>query len=124
MGIEKIGGHSSYAVVARRRGGGQARLFFDSQTGLLLWASERIESLLGALLQDAEYEDSRDVSGVKTPITVRMVRADTTTSGKRFRQKCQWKTAGSRSPRRRRRNHSVVAVDVWLNRVIVWSTGV
>lgn len=77
-GVEKIGDRDAYRVAASRAGGGQVRFYFDTQSGLLLRLSQRIESPLGALPQDTNYSDYRDVNGVKVPFTVTVVRADDT----------------------------------------------
>ena len=74
--VDKIGDREAYRVVAFRPGGGQVRFYFDMQTGLLLRKSERIESPLGALPQDTDYSDYRDVNGVKVPFTVTEARVE------------------------------------------------
>jgi photosynthetic reaction center cytochrome c subunit len=68
--LDKIGDQDAYRVNAFRKGGGQMRFYFDSQSGLLLRVSEHIESPLGDLPQDTDYSDYRDVDGVKLPFTV------------------------------------------------------
>jgi photosynthetic reaction center cytochrome c subunit len=68
--VDKVGDQDAYRVIAFRKGGGQMRFYFDSQSGLLLRVSERIESPLGDLPQDTDYSDYRDVDGVKLPFTV------------------------------------------------------
>jgi hypothetical protein len=73
-GIDKIGDRDAYRVIAFRAGGGQVRFYFDKESGLLIRVSERIESFLGALPQEANYSDYRDVSGVKMPFSVIVAR--------------------------------------------------
>ncbi|HXW54668.1 MAG TPA: c-type cytochrome [Candidatus Cybelea sp.] len=68
--VDKVGDQDAYRVIAFRKGGGQMRFYFDSQSGLLLRVSERIESPLGDLPQDTDYSDYRDVHGAKLPFTV------------------------------------------------------
>jgi photosynthetic reaction center cytochrome c subunit len=75
-GSERIGDHDAYRVVAFRNGGGQVRFYFDAQSGLLLRVSERIESFLGALPQDTDFSDYREVSGVKVPFSVTATQVD------------------------------------------------
>jgi len=75
-GSEKIGDREAYRVIAFRKGGGQVRFYFDAQSGLLLRVSERIESPLGALPQDTDYADYRDVNGIKRPFSVTVVRVE------------------------------------------------
>jgi photosynthetic reaction center cytochrome c subunit len=73
VGTEKIGDKDAYRVIAFRKGGGRVLFYFDTQSGLLLRVSERIESPLGSLPQDTDYSDYRDVSGVKLPFSVTVV---------------------------------------------------
>lgn len=74
--IDKIGDREAYRVVAFRSGGGQVRFYFDTQTGSLLRISKRIESPLGALPQDTDYSDYREVSGIKVPFAVTEARVE------------------------------------------------
>jgi photosynthetic reaction center cytochrome c subunit len=70
IGTEKIGDATAYRVLAIRKGGGRVVFYFDAQSGLLLRVAERIESPLGALPQNTDYSDYRDVNGVKLPFSV------------------------------------------------------
>jgi photosynthetic reaction center cytochrome c subunit len=76
VGTEKIGDRDAYRIAAFRAGGGQVRFYFDTQSGLLLRVSQRIESPLGSLPQNTDYSDYRDVNGVKVPFTVADVQAE------------------------------------------------
>jgi hypothetical protein len=76
ISITKINGHDSYCVNASRATGAPDQYYFDTQSGLLLRVSTQIDSPLGAIPQDTNYEDYRDVSGVKTPFVNRVVRPD------------------------------------------------
>ena len=78
-GTEKIGGHDAYRVFAFRNGGGMERLYFDTQSGLLLRVDTRVDSPLGALPQETNYDDYRAVGGVKIPYTIRVAKIDSTT---------------------------------------------
>jgi hypothetical protein len=71
--IDKVGDRDAYRVIAFRKGGGQVRFYYDTQSGLLLRISERIQSPLGDLPQDTDFSDYRDVDGVKLPFTVTLV---------------------------------------------------
>jgi len=75
-GVDKIGDRDAYRVIAFRAGGGQVRYYFDKESGLLIRVSERIESFLGALPQETNYSDYREVSGVKVPFSVIVARGD------------------------------------------------
>ncbi|HEX5426080.1 MAG TPA: c-type cytochrome [Candidatus Acidoferrales bacterium] len=70
VATDKIGEASAYRVMAIRKGGGRVFFDFDAQSGLLLRVSQRIESPLGALPQNTDYSDYRDVNGVKLPFSV------------------------------------------------------
>jgi len=74
--IAKIDGHDAYRIIASGASGSGAEYYFDAQSGLLLRVSTEVDSPLGAIPQDAYYEDYRDVSGVKVAFLIRIVRAD------------------------------------------------
>jgi hypothetical protein len=75
-GTESVGGHDAHVVMAWWKGGGADRIYFDVQAGLLLRITHRIESPLGALPLQTDYEDYRDVNGLKIPFIVRVTRVD------------------------------------------------
>jgi photosynthetic reaction center cytochrome c subunit len=79
-GTESVNGHDAYVVMAWWKGDGADRIYFDVQSGLLLRITHRIESPLGALPLQTDYEDYRDVNGLKIPFTVRVTRVDGTTT--------------------------------------------
>ena len=74
--IAKIDGHDAYRIIASRTSASPDQYYFDAQSGLLLQISIQIDSPLGAIPQDTDYEDYRDVSGVKVPFVIRVVRSD------------------------------------------------
>jgi hypothetical protein len=78
--IENVNGHDAYVMMAWWKGGGADRIYFDAQSGLLLRITHRIESSLGALPLQTDYEDYREVNGLKIPFTVRVTRVDGTTT--------------------------------------------
>jgi photosynthetic reaction center cytochrome c subunit len=74
---EKIDGHDAYRVVGVRPDGSAVdRLYFDAQTGLLLRTYTTMQSVIGAFPEETNYDDYRDVSGVKIPYTIRLVSAE------------------------------------------------
>jgi photosynthetic reaction center cytochrome c subunit len=79
-GIESVNGRDAYVMVAWWKGGGADRIYFDVESGLLLRITHRIESPLGALPLQTDYEDYREVNGLKIPFTVRVTRVDGTTT--------------------------------------------
>jgi photosynthetic reaction center cytochrome c subunit len=66
-GTEKIGEHDAYLVVGRREGKPPLRLYFDAQSGLLVRLVRYAETPLGRLPTQIDYEDYREVNGVKIP---------------------------------------------------------
>jgi photosynthetic reaction center cytochrome c subunit len=78
-GIEKLPGHDAYVVSAARTTGSPDRYYFDARAGLLLRIATQIESALGAIPQNTDYEDYREVSGVKVPFLIRVIRSDSET---------------------------------------------
>jgi photosynthetic reaction center cytochrome c subunit len=74
--IARIDGHDAYRIIGSRASGASDQYFFDVQSGLLLRISTEIDSPLGAIPQDTYFEDYRDVSGVKVPFLIRVVRPD------------------------------------------------
>ncbi|HWG57628.1 MAG TPA: c-type cytochrome [Candidatus Acidoferrales bacterium] len=81
MGTEKVGDHEAYRVVVFESGA-PVTYDFDTQSGLLLRVATRITTPLGSLPVATDYDDYRDVSGVKVPFTVRTVRMEGTTTDK------------------------------------------
>lgn len=79
-GIENANGHDANVVMAWWKSGGADRIYFDAQSGLLLRITHHIESPLGALPLQTDYEDYRDVNGLKIPFIVRVTRVDGTTT--------------------------------------------
>jgi photosynthetic reaction center cytochrome c subunit len=74
--VARIGGHDAYRIIASRTSASPDQYYFDAQSGLLLQISLQIDSPLGAIPQDTDYEDYREVSGVKVPFVIRVVRSD------------------------------------------------
>ena len=53
-GIEKIGDHDAYRVIGKREGGFD-RLYFDTDSGLLLRAWTTFNTALGEIPQQTDY---------------------------------------------------------------------
>jgi outer membrane lipoprotein-sorting protein len=71
-GKEKIGGRDAYVIRARTAEGNRAeRLYFDAETGLLLRRVTFTDTMVGPYPEATDYEDYRDVGGVKEPFTIR-----------------------------------------------------
>jgi len=75
-GIEKINGKDAYLVVGNPAGDAAERLYFDTQTGLLIRKITVVPTAGGDLPAQADYDDYRDTgSGVKIPFTTRIIPA-------------------------------------------------
>jgi hypothetical protein len=71
-GIQKIDDRTAYVVIGTTADNRQERLFFDTQTGLLLRRISYTNTLLGLIPDQIDFEDYRDVGGVKYPFTIRL----------------------------------------------------
>lgn len=64
---EKIDGHDTYLVTGRKEGQPPLRLYFDTQSGLLLRLVRYAETPLGRNPTQIDYAEYRDADGVKIP---------------------------------------------------------
>ena len=71
-GIQSIGDRPTYLVIGTTADNRQERLFFDTSTGLLLRRISYMATLLGLIPEQIDFEDYRDVDGVKFPFTIRV----------------------------------------------------
>jgi len=69
---ERIGDRATYMVVGTTADNRQERLFFDAETGLLLRRISYLTTMIGLIPDQIDFEDYRDVDGVKFPFTVRV----------------------------------------------------
>jgi hypothetical protein len=77
IGKDKIGEHEVYVVAGQVNDDQRDRLFFDTQTGLLLRQVTQTKSLVGWIPEQTDYEDYRDIGGgVKFPFTVKLSLVD------------------------------------------------
>jgi hypothetical protein len=67
---EKVGEHEAYVVVART-GGARQRFYFDTASGLLVRRVIVIDSPVGLIPQQTDFDDWRDAGGAKYPFYVR-----------------------------------------------------
>jgi hypothetical protein len=71
-GKEKIAGRDAYVIRARTAEGNRAeRLYFDAETGLLLRRVVFIDTMIGPYPEATDFEDYREVDGVKEPFIIR-----------------------------------------------------
>lgn len=74
--MEKVGDRDAYLVIAAPQGEPFERLYFDAQTGLLLRTVTLEDTPLGANPTQTDYDDYRDVDGLKIAFRVRISRTD------------------------------------------------
>ena len=70
--IDKVGAREAYVVVGYPENDTPERLYFDRQTGLLLRRAVHLDTPAGPSPFQVEFEDYRDVGGVKMPFLIRM----------------------------------------------------
>jgi hypothetical protein len=73
---EKIGDRDAVIVMARIDERRRQRLFFDTTTGLLVRRQILTRVPVGEVPQQIDFDDYRDLGGVKFPFTVRMSLVD------------------------------------------------
>jgi photosynthetic reaction center cytochrome c subunit len=69
---EKIGERDVYVLTGSTPDKRRERLFFDVETGLLLRRITYNETVIGIIPEQADFEDYRDVEGVKLPFLIRV----------------------------------------------------
>lgn len=71
-GRDKIGDRSVVIVSGTTTDNHRERLFFDAETGLLLRRISYTETMIGVIPEQIDFEDYRDVDGLKLPFTVKV----------------------------------------------------
>jgi len=69
---QKIGDRPVVMVIGTAGDNHQERLYFDAETGLLLRRISYMQTMIGLIPTQLDFEDYRDVDGVKLPFTVRV----------------------------------------------------
>ncbi|HEV2826421.1 MAG TPA: c-type cytochrome [Pyrinomonadaceae bacterium] len=75
-GKEKIDGKDVYVLRGMGVDGRGERLYFDAQSGLLVRRISSIRTIVGLIPEQVDYEDYRDVDGMKLPFTIRVTSID------------------------------------------------
>lgn len=70
-GKEKIGNREAYVVDAMPFQGSAERLYFDTQTGFLIRRAADEVTAFGAIPDNTDLEDYKEVDGIKLPFTAR-----------------------------------------------------
>lgn len=76
VGRDKVGDRDAYVILATRSDTDVERLFFDVETGLLLRRITYLRTMVGTIPEQFDFEDYRDVDGVKLPFIVRVSSVD------------------------------------------------
>jgi hypothetical protein len=76
IGRDKVGDRDAYVIAANRSDTDVERLFFDVETGLLLRRITYLRTMIGTIPEQFDFEDYRDVDGVKLPFTIRVSSVD------------------------------------------------
>jgi photosynthetic reaction center cytochrome c subunit len=71
-GRDKIGDRAVVIVSGTTTDNHRERLFFDTETGLLLRRISYTETMIGVIPEQIDFEDYRDVDGLKLPFTVKV----------------------------------------------------
>ena len=71
-GKDKIGDHDVLIISGRNADNKRERLFFDAATGLLLRRISYTETMIGVIPEQIDFDDYRDVDGVKLPFMVKV----------------------------------------------------
>ncbi|MBI3450807.1 MAG: c-type cytochrome [Acidobacteria bacterium] len=70
VATEKIAEKDAYVMRGEGPNGTRLRFYFDRQTGLLLRSFSATISLIGAIPEQTDFDDYREVAGVKIPFTI------------------------------------------------------
>ena len=76
IGRDKVGDRDAYVIAANRSDTDIERLYFDVETGLLLRRITYLRTMIGTIPEQFDFEDYRDVDGVKLPFVVRVSSVD------------------------------------------------
>jgi photosynthetic reaction center cytochrome c subunit len=73
---DKIGEREVYVLTGTTADKKRERLFFDAENGLLLRRVTYTETMIGTIPEQTDFEDYREVDGVKMPFIVRLSSVD------------------------------------------------
>jgi Photosynthetic reaction centre cytochrome C subunit len=75
-GRDKVNDRDAYVVAATTADKKRERLYFDMETGLLVRRITITQTMIGIIPEQTDFEDYRDVDGVKLPFTIRVSSVD------------------------------------------------
>jgi hypothetical protein len=73
---DQLRDRSAYLVVGTRADGKRERLYFDVENGLLLRRVSSATTPVGLIQVETDYDDYREVEGIKLPTTIRTLSVD------------------------------------------------
>jgi photosynthetic reaction center cytochrome c subunit len=76
VGTEKVSEREAYVIQSPVEDKRTERLYFDMQTGLLVRILGLTETIIGAIPDQTDFSDYREVDGVKLPFTVQVSYVD------------------------------------------------
>ena len=82
LGKEKIGDREAYVVGATSRDNSREKLYFDAATGLLVRRYLTFKTALGSIPEVTDFDDYKEVGGVKLPFTISWSRSPFTSTQK------------------------------------------
>ncbi|HXM34659.1 MAG TPA: hypothetical protein VN920_05700, partial [Pyrinomonadaceae bacterium] len=80
---EKLDGKDVNVIAGANQNGKRERLYFDAETGLLLRRVTSTQTPIGVIPEQSDYEDYRDVDGVKIPFTIKTAGIENFSTGTR-----------------------------------------
>jgi len=75
-GRDKVGDREAYVLNAGTADNRRERLYFDAENGLLLRRVTFTQTIIGVIPEQIDFEDYRDVEGVKLPFAIRVSSVD------------------------------------------------
>jgi hypothetical protein len=75
-GKPKVDGRDVYVLRGITKSGKREQLYFDADTGLLIRRTSLMATPIGNIPEQVDFEDYRDVGGVKMPFTVKVSAVD------------------------------------------------
>lgn len=73
---EKVGDRDAIVLASEPSPGVLSKLYFDAQTGLLLRVLTITQTVIAPIPEQMDFDDYRDVNGVKLPFTIRQSSVD------------------------------------------------
>jgi hypothetical protein len=76
IGEQKVGESNAYMIEATPADPNPEKLYFDKETGLLIRRYREFKTVLGSIPSQDDYEDYKEVDGIKLPFTIRTANAN------------------------------------------------